>query len=72
MLPAPSSSSSSAFPFTRLHSVLKRSKLSAVRVWAVTARAPLVSLLAISLVRPGVESSEPRGKQMTKLAKMSE
>lgn len=69
-LPAPSSSSSSAFPFTRLHSVLKGSKLSAVWVWAATARAPLVSPLAISLVRPWCRKL--RTQQMTKLAEMSE
>lgn len=51
---------SPAFPPTDLHSVLKGSKLQAVRVWGATARAPLVRLLAISLEASLVSKTQSR------------
>lgn len=56
----PSFYNSPAFPPADLHSVLKGSKLQAVRVWAATARLPLLSLLAISLEASLVSKTQSR------------
>lgn len=66
--------SSSAFPLSGLHPVLRGRKLSAVRVGTATVPAPLVSLLAISLEVSLVSKTQnsERGQQMTVAAEMSE